>query len=380
MPPASRLGDKANIAADAHGCPACPHPAVGPAIVGSTDVFTNSRPAFRKDDQGLHAACCNTNMWKAVQGSGTVFINNKEAVRQGDKTKHCGGSGQMIEGSSNVMIGGAAGSGGGGGSGGGSSSAQGGGGTSGGAGSQSGINSNATGGGGGGGATGGAAGGAPGAGGAGGGGAGGAQTEAQKKAAEEQKAAEEKQKKKDEDPNVHVVAADLKTPGGQPLAFELVQLVKKGADGKVEVIAGPELTDVKGHIAFVVDEAGDYELDVIGDDPHEHVMPPDDREIMFNLMAQFLDDGVPAAGEKVEINGPGYKGSLHLDSDGMVLLAVPTGEYELTVNKQKFVAHAVRPVDHEGASVFQLENATDKKADFAKARANRHSPKSEESK
>jgi uncharacterized Zn-binding protein involved in type VI secretion len=107
--------------------------------------MTNSRPAFRKNDNGIHAACCNTNTWEAVQGSATVFINNKEAVRLGDRTKHCGGSGTMIEGSNNVMIGGAAGSGGGGGSGGGSSSAQAGGGAQGGAGSQSGTNSNQTG-------------------------------------------------------------------------------------------------------------------------------------------------------------------------------------------------------------------------------------------
>ncbi len=107
--------------------------------------MTNSRPAFRKDDTGIHAACCNTNTWKAVQGSATVFINNKEAVRQGDQTKHCGGSGNMIEGSNNVMIGGASGSGSGSGSGGGNSSGQGGGGTQGGAGSQSAINSNQTG-------------------------------------------------------------------------------------------------------------------------------------------------------------------------------------------------------------------------------------------
>lgn len=107
--------------------------------------MTNSRPAFRKDDTGIHAACCNQNTWKAVQGSATVFINNKEAVRLGDKTKHCGGSGNMIEGSNNVMIGGAAGSGGGGGSGGGSSSAQTGGTAASSAGSQSGTNSNQTG-------------------------------------------------------------------------------------------------------------------------------------------------------------------------------------------------------------------------------------------
>ncbi|MFN0250339.1 MAG: PAAR domain-containing protein [Kofleriaceae bacterium] len=106
MPPAARLGDKANVPADAHGCPLCPHPCTGPAITGSTDVLTNSLPAFRKDDTGLHAACCNTNMFQATKGSGTVFINNKEAMRQGDKTKHCGGNGNMIEGSGNVLIGG----------------------------------------------------------------------------------------------------------------------------------------------------------------------------------------------------------------------------------------------------------------------------------
>lgn len=106
MPPAARLGDKANVPADAHGCPGCPHPGVGPAVCGSEDVMTNSRPALRKDDTGIHAACCTKNTWDAAKGSGTVFINNKEAMRQGDQTKHCGGSGTMIEGSANVIIGG----------------------------------------------------------------------------------------------------------------------------------------------------------------------------------------------------------------------------------------------------------------------------------
>ncbi len=68
--------------------------------------MTNSRPALRKDDTGIHAACCTKNTWDAAKGSGTVFINNKEAMRQGDQTKHCGGSGTMIEGSTNVIIGG----------------------------------------------------------------------------------------------------------------------------------------------------------------------------------------------------------------------------------------------------------------------------------
>jgi uncharacterized Zn-binding protein involved in type VI secretion len=106
MPPQGRLGDKSNVPADAHGCPACPHPAIGPAIIGSPDVMVNKRPALRVGDNGIHAACCGPNTWTAAKGSGTVMINNKPAHRMGDQDTHCGGSGQLIEGSNNVMTGG----------------------------------------------------------------------------------------------------------------------------------------------------------------------------------------------------------------------------------------------------------------------------------
>ena len=106
MPGQCRLGDKSNIPACVHGCPACPHPAVGPAILGSMDVNVNKMPAIRVDDTGIHMACCNTNTWTAKMGSGTVFINGKAAHRMGDQDQHCGGMGQMIEASTNVIVGG----------------------------------------------------------------------------------------------------------------------------------------------------------------------------------------------------------------------------------------------------------------------------------
>jgi uncharacterized Zn-binding protein involved in type VI secretion len=106
MPGAARLGDKSQVQADAHGCPACPHPGVGPAISGSPNVNINSRPAIRVGDPGIHAACCGPNTWTATKGSGTVFINNKPAHRLNDMDTHCGGVGKMIEGSSDVIIGG----------------------------------------------------------------------------------------------------------------------------------------------------------------------------------------------------------------------------------------------------------------------------------
>jgi uncharacterized Zn-binding protein involved in type VI secretion len=106
MPGAARLGDKSQVQADAHGCPACPHPGIGPAIAGSPNVNINGRPAIRVGDPGIHAACCGPNTWTATKGSGTVMINNKPAHRMNDMDTHCGGVGKMIEGSSDVIVGG----------------------------------------------------------------------------------------------------------------------------------------------------------------------------------------------------------------------------------------------------------------------------------
>lgn len=101
-----RVGDIAQAPADAHGCPACPHPVAGAAIAGSPDVNVNSRAALRVGDAGMHAACCGPNTWTAQQGSGTVFINGQAAHRQGDMVRHCGGIGQLVAGSENVNVGG----------------------------------------------------------------------------------------------------------------------------------------------------------------------------------------------------------------------------------------------------------------------------------
>lgn len=106
MPPQARIGDLSQVPADAHGCPACPHPCIGPAIQGSPDVFVNGRNAVRVTDHGIHAACCGPNTWTAAQGSATVFINNLKAHRKGDQDTHCGGTGVMKMGSENVVTGG----------------------------------------------------------------------------------------------------------------------------------------------------------------------------------------------------------------------------------------------------------------------------------
>ena len=104
MPAAARLGDKAQVDADAHGCPACPHPGVGPIVAASADVFVNDRPAARKDDLGIHAVCCGPNTFTVNAGSPTVYVNGKPFARMNDDCKHCGGNGPIIEGSPDVLI------------------------------------------------------------------------------------------------------------------------------------------------------------------------------------------------------------------------------------------------------------------------------------
>ena len=104
LPAAARLGDKSQVAADAHGCPACPHPGIGPIVTGSPDVFVNGRPAARKDDLGIHAVCCGPNNFTIKGGSPTVYVNGKPFARMNDQTQHCGGSGPIVEGSPDVNV------------------------------------------------------------------------------------------------------------------------------------------------------------------------------------------------------------------------------------------------------------------------------------
>lgn len=100
-----RLGDRAKVPADSHGCPSCAHTCMGPAESGSPNVAVNGLPALRLGDTGIHFACCGSNTWTAADGSDSVLINNRRAHRVGDPTQHCGGNGKLIDGSTNVFVG-----------------------------------------------------------------------------------------------------------------------------------------------------------------------------------------------------------------------------------------------------------------------------------
>lgn len=92
----ARVGSKAECAADAHGCPACPHVVVGPVQSGSPEILLDGKPAARVDDFGIHAACCGPNMFHILDGDEEVLIHGKAAAMRGSKTQHCGGEGEII--------------------------------------------------------------------------------------------------------------------------------------------------------------------------------------------------------------------------------------------------------------------------------------------
>lgn len=104
--PLCSVGDHARCERDVHACGACPHDVRGPATVGSPTVFINGKPLLRRCDTGVHASCCGAQEWEAVQGSATVLVDRQPVVRLRDMTRHCGGIGEMIEGSANILVGG----------------------------------------------------------------------------------------------------------------------------------------------------------------------------------------------------------------------------------------------------------------------------------
>lgn len=102
---AGRLGDRSHVPADSHGCPSCAHEAIGPAVTGSSNVLMNNRAALRLNDRGVHSSCCGSNEWAGIEGAPRVLINRRPAHRVGDKDEHCGGVGNLVQGSPNILIG-----------------------------------------------------------------------------------------------------------------------------------------------------------------------------------------------------------------------------------------------------------------------------------
>lgn len=102
---AGRIADASRVGGDTHGKSCCPHVCVGPATGGSSNVLINGKGALRIGDRGQHAACCGEGSWEAVAGAPGVLINGRRAHRRDDETRHCGGTGHLVGGSPDVIVG-----------------------------------------------------------------------------------------------------------------------------------------------------------------------------------------------------------------------------------------------------------------------------------
>ncbi len=92
----ARLTDTSEVAADAHGCPACPHTCVGPiTTVEQASVTLGGLPVATVGDHGIHAACCGPNTYEIASGDNRVLINGKPAAWEDSVVEHCGGRGSM---------------------------------------------------------------------------------------------------------------------------------------------------------------------------------------------------------------------------------------------------------------------------------------------
>lgn len=68
--PVATVGARAKVPADAHGCPACPHPASGMIVSGVPDVLINGRPVAVAGSETTHRACCTPGTGWLVEGAG----------------------------------------------------------------------------------------------------------------------------------------------------------------------------------------------------------------------------------------------------------------------------------------------------------------------
>jgi len=86
----ARVTDLAQGVPHGHGCPACPHPVIGPIIVGSRIVTVGGMPAACVGDTGITCCCCGANTYVIKTGDPNVLIEGKPVARLNDQTVHCG--------------------------------------------------------------------------------------------------------------------------------------------------------------------------------------------------------------------------------------------------------------------------------------------------
>jgi hypothetical protein len=151
------------------------------------------------------------------------------------------------------------------------------------------------------------------------------------------------------DGHLWVLSVKLKTPGGEPLAFEKLEVFRHDTGDPVGIILE---TDKEGSAATIVPSDGTYDLLLLSDDEEEPDEPIDDRDVATHLHCQFFtEDDEVLAGETVQIGGPHGSFDVTTGAEGEIDVPLEPGDYELTIWDQSFKAHTLYAGEHDDAGL-----------------------------
>jgi hypothetical protein len=157
------------------------------------------------------------------------------------------------------------------------------------------------------------------------------------------------EKEGEADGKLWVLSVHLRTPGGEPLAFERLEVFRHGTDEPIGITLE---TDKDGRAATLVPSDGTYDLRLLTDweDDFEQI---DDADVATHLHCQFFtEDEEPIVGETVDVTGPSGSFELVTGAEGEIDTPAEPGDYELTILGEKFKAHTLYAAEHDAADLY----------------------------
>ena len=150
--------------------------------------------------------------------------------------------------------------------------------------------------------------------------------------------------------DAYVLSAEMKAPGGEPLAHERVSIIDPDTGGVLTEV----LTDQDGRFATRVPAQKNYHLRLEGEELY-HTEQLQDDEIAYLLAVKFFTFArKPLANKRVKITGEGLTVEEATDDEGAIRMHMPAGEYELDLEGVKFRAHTILQMELEAGDPHQF--------------------------
>jgi hypothetical protein len=143
-----------------------------------------------------------------------------------------------------------------------------------------------------------------------------------------------------DDEETYILAISVKTIGGTPLLNHPVRVLDP-ATGQTVVSA--LMTDGAGVVRTRVPENKTYRIEILDEKrPTPLLPPPPSDEEHAVLVCHFVDEaGHPIAEEKVEVANGQDRFDLLTDEDGLIRCPAHLTAYDVTIRKQRFIAHSL---------------------------------------